>query len=130
MRNFVQTGDTLTLTAPAGGVVSGQAFMVGSIFAVAAYDAAEGEDVEADVVGVFDIGKAAGVVTQGAALYWDADAKVLTTVATGNTLVAVATEAAADTAATVRARLNGVFGAASQADLSAIDARVATLEAV
>jgi predicted RecA/RadA family phage recombinase len=132
MKNFVQKGDTITLIAPAGGVVSGQAFMVGSIFAVAAYDAAAGDEVEADVVGVFEIGKAAVAVTQGAPLYWDAAAKVLTTVATGNTLVAAATEAAADSAATVHARLNGIFGAASETALTAaigdLDTRVTALE--
>jgi len=45
MKNYVQEGKTLTVTAPAA-VVSGQYVTVGSIRGVAAYDAASGEPVE------------------------------------------------------------------------------------
>lgn len=110
MKNYVQRGDVLTLPAPAGGVLSGAGLLVGVLFGVAASDAAVGDDVEASVVGVFDIAKAAVAVTQGAALYWDDAAKKLTTVAAGNTLVAVAVLAAAVGDASVRARLNGPSG--------------------
>ncbi|KKL79884.1 hypothetical protein LCGC14_2010330, partial [marine sediment metagenome] len=34
-KNFIQPGDTLTVTAPAGGVVSGGAVEIGKLFGVA-----------------------------------------------------------------------------------------------
>jgi predicted RecA/RadA family phage recombinase len=60
MKNFVQKGDTITAVAPAGGVVSGQFVIVGSIGGVANYDAAAGANVELSVEGCFDLPKVTG----------------------------------------------------------------------
>ncbi|MGH6866085.1 MAG: DUF2190 family protein [Methyloceanibacter sp.] len=95
MKSFLQPGDVVPLIAPEGGVLSGQPILVGSIFGVAAYDAAEGDEVEAQVVGVFELPKASGAITQGALIYFDADPGVLTATATDNVLIGAATEAAA-----------------------------------
>ena len=46
MKNYVQPGNTLTLTAPYA-VTSGDGLLVGSIFGVAGGDAASGATVEA-----------------------------------------------------------------------------------
>ncbi len=108
MKNYTQRGDTLTLVAPYD-VASGAGMLVGAIFAVAATTAKAGDAVEGDVVGCFDLPKAAGAVTQGAKLYWDNTARVVTTVATNNTLIGVATRAAANGDATANVRLNGAF---------------------
>ena len=68
MKNFVQPGNTITLTAPYA-VASGDGLLVGSIFGVAAGTAASGEPIETALVGVFDItkvGRVAGCrVTEG-----------------------------------------------------------------
>jgi predicted RecA/RadA family phage recombinase len=108
VKNFVQRGNTLTLNAPAD-ILSGDAVIVGSIFGVANTDALSGEEVECDVVGVFDLPKATGALTQGAKAYWNTTNKNVTGTASGNTLIGVAVKAAGanDTVATVR--LNGSF---------------------
>lgn len=36
MKNFIQRGDMITVTAPTGGVTSGQGVLVGNLFGVAA----------------------------------------------------------------------------------------------
>ena len=56
MKNYVQEGNTITVTAPAT-VTSGQLVVVGSINGVAAFDAASGADVEVTVEGVFELPK-------------------------------------------------------------------------
>lgn len=59
MKNFIQCGDTLTAPAPAGGVVSGGAYLIGAMFGVAVYDAEPGAEAEFKTTGVFALGKTA-----------------------------------------------------------------------
>ncbi|MGR3493308.1 MAG: DUF2190 family protein [Shimia sp.] len=111
MKNYVQPGSTLTLTAPYA-VTSGDGLLVGSIFSVAAGDAASGATVEAALTGVFDLTKIGSQAwTVGAKIYWDDTNKRCTTVATDNTLIGVAVEAVAGGAGdtTGRVRLNAAF---------------------
>ena len=111
MRNFVQPGNTITLTAPYA-VASGDGLLVGSIFGVAAGSAASGDPVEAALVGVFDLKKTASQAwTVGDKVYWDNTAKEATKTTTSNTLIGVATEVVAGGAGDVvgRVRLNGAF---------------------
>jgi predicted RecA/RadA family phage recombinase len=111
MKNYVQPGSTLTLTAPYA-VTSGDGLLVGSIFGVAAGDAASGATVEAALTGVFDLTKIGSQAwTVGAKVYWDDTNKRCTTVATDNTPVGVAVEAVAGGAGDTigRVRLNGSF---------------------
>jgi predicted RecA/RadA family phage recombinase len=107
MKNYVQEGKTLTLTAPAA-VTSGQLVVVGSIIGVAAFDAASGGEVEVTVEGVFELPKSAtDVIAQGDKLYWDSGQSTLTkTAGTGSKpMVGVATEAAGNGSSTVNCRL-------------------------
>lgn len=106
MKNFVQDGEVVTLTAPYA-VASGGGALVGSLFGVAASTVANGAQGEFCTEGVFDLAKASGAVTQGAKIYWDNAAKVVTTTASGNTLIGAATQAAQSGDATARVRLNG-----------------------
>lgn len=107
MKNFVQAGNTIPVTAPSGGVLSGAPVRSGSFFGVASGDAAAGSAVEIALTGVFDLPKKSGdVVTLGALLYWDGT-KVTITSST-NVLIGAATAAAGSSDATVRVRLNGV----------------------
>jgi predicted RecA/RadA family phage recombinase len=109
MKNFVQNGDVLTLTAPYA-VASGAAFKVGSIIAVATSAADSGATVEGLTAGVVELAKvSAQAWTVGAPIYWDDTAKLMTTVSTSNTLAGVAVAAAANPSATGRVRLNGHF---------------------
>jgi predicted RecA/RadA family phage recombinase len=67
VKNLIQPGNTITVTAPAGGVVSGAVVIIGAIVGVAAYNAAAGADVEIATQGVFDLTKTpADVLVQGA----------------------------------------------------------------
>jgi predicted RecA/RadA family phage recombinase len=111
MKNYVQPGNTITLTAPYA-VASGDGLLVGSIFGVAAGTAALGEAVEAALVGVYDLKKVASQAwAAGDKIYWDNTAKNTTKTTTSNTLIGVATEAVAGGATDLigRVRLNGAF---------------------
>ena len=111
MKNYVQPGNTVTLTAPYV-VTSGDGLLVGSIFGIAAGDAAISEPVETALVGVFDITKVGSQAwTVGARVYWDDTNKRTTSVATSNTLIGVATETVAGGAGDTigRVRLNASF---------------------
>lgn len=109
MKNFIQPGGTLTLTAPYA-VTSGQGALVGAIFGVAVKDTANAVAGEFVTEGVFSLTKATGAAwTVGALLYWDNTNRNVTTTSSGNTKIGVAT-AAADSAATVgNVRLNGAW---------------------
>jgi predicted RecA/RadA family phage recombinase len=111
MKNFIQRGETLTLTAPYA-VSSGGGALVGSIFGVASNDYASGEEGEFQVAGVFDLVRETGASTgwsQGALIYWDNTNKRVTKTSTSNKLIGVAVRAAADGDTTGRVRLNGAF---------------------
>lgn len=106
-KNYIQEGNVISFVAPSGGVTSGQGVLIGTRLAVAAHDAPAATACEGFVEGVFELPKAAGVVAQGAALYWDTTPGELTTTASGNTLVGYAFRAAADAATTVQLKLAG-----------------------
>jgi predicted RecA/RadA family phage recombinase len=75
MKNFVQPGNTITLTAPYA-VASGDGLLVGSIFGVAAGTAALGEIVEAALVGVYELKKLGSQAwAVGDRIYWDNTAR-------------------------------------------------------
>jgi predicted RecA/RadA family phage recombinase len=94
MRNFVQPGESLTLSAP-NAVTSGQGVLVGAIFGIAAYDAAQSATVEVQTEGVFDISKEPSLaITAGARVFWDDTNRRITTTATSNYHVGVATQSA------------------------------------
>jgi predicted RecA/RadA family phage recombinase len=104
MRNFVQQGDSISVTAPYA-LTSGQGALVGAgLFGVAASDAASGADVVLKTTGVFDI-TALGTDTAsvGAKLYWDNTNRRLTT--TASTHVCVGVAVAAKTSGPVTARV-------------------------
>ena len=112
MKNFIQPGLSVQLTAPAGGVVGGMGYLIGGAFGVAGTSAAAGALVEFRIDGVIDLPKAAGAAwTEGLLLYWDNAAKNVTATATGNTKIGVACRVGGETAAATigRVRLNGAF---------------------
>lgn len=124
MQNYVQEGETLSLTAPYA-LSAGDGFQVGRIFAVAAGDADNGAAVEGVTEGVFTLTKTDEQAwTVGQAIYWDNSNKECTNDgASGKLPIGVAVEAVAVTAGLVtgKVRLNGapMQQAAFVADASA-----------
>ncbi len=111
MKNYVQPGNIITLTAPYA-VASGDGLLVGSIFGVASGTAALGETVEAALTGVYDLKKVASQAwAAGDKVYWDNTAKEATKTTTSNTLIGVAVVAVAGGASDIigRVRLNASF---------------------
>ncbi len=66
-KNYIQDGNVLTLTAPAGGVASGGLYAIGALVVVALHDAAEGEPFAGKPNGVWNVPATAGL-TAGAAV--------------------------------------------------------------
>lgn len=112
MRNYVQPGDTLKVTCPAGGRAAGDGVLVDALFGVACGDADAGDDIEIKTTGVFWLAKTAGeAIGQGAPIYWDNTPAPGTAskFAPGNVLIGVATEAVLAGSTNVPVRLNGAF---------------------
>lgn len=109
MKTFIQNGHVITITAPAGGVSSGDGILVGSLFGVAAYAALEGKPVEIAIGGVFEMPKdPTAVLAIGEAVAWDVAAKHVTVPGLGLYPIGVATAAAGNGATTAAVRLDGV----------------------
>ncbi|MBO6755744.1 MAG: DUF2190 family protein [Roseibium sp.] len=110
MKNYIKPGNVLTMIAPTGGVVSGSLYEHGTIVGVATGPAAEGEEYELSVNGVFELAKtAAQAWAVGDAIYRDSATGLATSVATANTKCGVAVAAAANPSGTGLVRLNGSF---------------------
>jgi predicted RecA/RadA family phage recombinase len=95
MKNYLETGDTVVVTAPEA-VDSGEFIVKGALYGVAAGAADIGSDVVLKRFGVFELPKATGAAwVQGDRLYWDAGAKNFTKAAGTNQPIGVAFSAAA-----------------------------------
>jgi predicted RecA/RadA family phage recombinase len=111
MKNFVQPGESVEFTAPAGGVTSGVGVQIGQLFVIATVTAAEGARFNGLIEGVVTHTKPGSQAwAEGAVIYWDQAASKMTTVSAGNLQIGVATVAvgsgAGETTGTVR--LDGV----------------------
>ena len=109
MKNFIAPGENITVPAPYD-VDAGEGALVGALFGVAQFDAAEAEDVVLVRRGIFALAKtSAQVWTIGAKIYWDDTNKVATTTATDNTLIGAAMAVAANPSATGSVLLDGTI---------------------
>lgn len=105
MKNFIQAGNNLDLTAPSGGVLSGGAYLIGGLFGVAAITAAEGDTFAMSVTGCYMLPKATGAaLSEGQKAYW-AGTEISGT-ASGNTLIGHIIDAAGSSAVEVKVRLS------------------------
>lgn len=113
-KKYVQPGDMMNYTASAA-ISSGDPVLVGVRLGVAEGDIANGGTGVLAMTGVHTVRKATGAITQGAALYWDADgnpvggasgAGALTTTSTDNTLAGYAFKAAGSSDTTVEIKIN------------------------
>jgi predicted RecA/RadA family phage recombinase len=108
MRNFVQSGNVISVIAPYS-LVSGQGVKVGALFGISPANYALGEQVDVIRQGVYDLSAAsADVGNPGDKIYWDDTNRRLTTTATGNMLVGFLTAAKINGTLTARAFLDGV----------------------
>ena len=80
---YWQKGEVLDYKAGTA-VKNGEVVSLGTRIGVAGEDIAAGETGHLHVVGVFEMEKATGDVTMGAALYYSATDKKITPTATGN----------------------------------------------
>lgn len=105
--NYVQPGQVLTLTAPAGGVTSGSGHLIGAMFVVALHSALVGESFEGQLTGVWRLPKtSAQAWTEGAEIYWDGSKATTADASGSNTLIGHAAAAAANPSATGLVRLS------------------------
>ena len=97
MRNYLQRGDALYVSAPTAGVLSGQGLLVGSIFGVASEDALPGVTFAMWLKGVYALPKtAAQAWNLGDPLYWDTTNLVVSNVASAGPKIGFAITAAAN----------------------------------
>lgn len=123
MKNFIQTGDIVTVTAPAD-VASGDIVAVGGLVGIAVTSALSGKPVNVKTSGVFELAKtsAQAWASVGLTIYRDASTGLATTTAASNPPIGVNLAVAANPSATGTVRLNGVFGLPSAAQMDAGDA--------
>lgn len=107
MRNYISKPDVVTMTAPAGGIVSGQGHLFGGLFGVACASAAAGAKVAVSTWGVFSLPKKTGAgLTEGQAVYWSEADKAVTGTASGNTKIGYALQAASADASAAEVRVS------------------------
>ncbi|MGL4575543.1 MAG: DUF2190 family protein [Burkholderiaceae bacterium] len=106
MKNYVQSGDTITVQVNRA-VASGGGFQVGTgLFGIAATPAANTENTELKVSGVFDVACVpANTFAPGAPVYWDNTAFTATSVVATNLKIGTATATKVASTTTVRVRL-------------------------
>jgi len=119
--NKICKGDRLDYTNSSGVTISsGAPVLVGKVLCVACTTMLNGETGALDTEGVYEIRKANGAISQGVALYWDADGNpqgsatgnglsgtgCLTTTSSGNTYAGYAFKAAGATDSYVQIKLN------------------------
>jgi len=94
MKSFIQNGDYLDVIAPAD-IKSGEGLLIGGLFGVAIADIDSGKAGVLAIKGVYDLAKVEsdGGSAAWAPAYWDATAKKVTGVSSGNTLVGLFAEA-------------------------------------
>jgi predicted RecA/RadA family phage recombinase len=114
MKTYIQNGHIITVPTPTGSIASGDGLIVGNIFGIAAFSAAEGDPLELATAGVYKLPKAtAAVLAVGARVAWDNTAKQVNTPGAGRFPIGVAVEAAGNGVTAVAVRLDGVATAAA-----------------
>ena len=109
MKSYIAPGKSTTVTAPTGGVLSGDGVLIGTLFGIAQLDAGEGAEVEILTEGVVEIGKTSALaIGVGDRLFWDATNKVVNKTATAQVCVGVAVSAAANPSSSVQMKLGAV----------------------
>ena len=104
---YWQRGEAIDyVNAGAAKIDANTIILFGTKIGIAGTDIEVGETGSLIVEGVFEMPKASGAITAGAAVYWDATNAVITTTSTNNTLAGFATAAAASDDTTVYVKIN------------------------
>ncbi len=103
---YWQKGEVLDYTAT-DKAANGEVVSLGTRIGVAGEDIDAGETGHLHVVGVFEMAKATGAITMGAAVYYDTTEKNITATASGNVPAGYAAAPAASTDTTVLVKLLG-----------------------
>lgn len=103
---YWQKGEVLDYTAT-DKVANGEVVSLGTRIGVAGEDIAAGETGHLHVVGVFEMAKATGAITMGAAVYYDTAEKNITATASGNVPAGYAAAPADSADTTVLVKLLG-----------------------
>lgn len=105
-KNFIQPGNTLTLT-PAADVASGIGYLFGAaLFGVALTDVKSGEAGEFATEGVFTLPKTSALaISVGDRLYWDPIGKVVNKTTASQECIGVAVSGAVNPSASVLVKL-------------------------
>ena len=111
---YVQKGEAIDYR-PTTAVAAGDVVVLGKLVGIARLDIAADTLGSLAVVGCYDVAKATGAVTVGAAVYWDATNSQATTTATGNPYLGKAILAAESNDDTVRFLLNAPYTATATA---------------
>ena len=107
MKNFIQPGKVVTITAAAD-LVSGQGLLMGKLFGVVNADTGTGAEGELSLEGVYTLPKVeAQAWSFGALIYWDDATKLCTTTASGNTKIGHALAAVENPSTAGTVRLSG-----------------------
>lgn len=114
MKNYIQEGDTLTLT-PAAAVASGVGYLFGtSLFGVATGDVVISTAGEFQTEGVVEIAKTSALaITAGDRLFWDPAGKVVNKTLAAQQCVGIAVADAANPSATVTMKLGAYTAVAA-----------------
>ncbi len=114
MKTFVQEGDVLEFTAPAGGVTAGTGVKIGDLLVIPTVSALENAKFTGVRTGVVQHAKASSDDwAEGEELYWDDSEGKFTSTSSGNYLAGAAAAAAGSNDATGKVLLFGVsLGAA------------------
>lgn len=116
-QTYFQDGCTLSLTAPSGGVDSGDQLFIGSQFVVAEVTAAEGETFAARTDGVHYLTKVGSQAwTEGLKIYANSSTFVLSSDSTVGPLVGVATAAVGSGAGETKGYVKLLGNASSTAE--------------
>jgi len=120
MKNYIQPGETLTLTTDRA-VSSGGGFLKGSMFGVAASDVTSGDSGQFVVEGVFLLAKtSAQAWTEGDRIYWDDTNHRCDSDGTVGQLIGAATADASNPSSTGYVRLNESVPSGSEGPQTAI----------
>ena len=106
MKNYVQPGEALTVTAPYAVSAGGGVQVGAALFGVAVDAASSGASLVIRTEGVFDLAKStAQAYAAGARVFWDNSGKTLTSNGTSNIEAGVVISAAATTDPTARIKI-------------------------
>ncbi len=107
MRNYIQPGNTITVSAP-DDIEGGEIVAMGDLIGVAAGDAETGADLDLVLVGVFDLAKVStDAITIGQAVYVAGGVVTTDDDSGANPFLGHAVTAALNPSASVHVRLKG-----------------------